>query len=84
MPDSEHRTELREGQVWHRIGGKQIVRIARVWTICGCDSPTMHHHMPEHGAEPVTALRANPTHGGSWWTVEPEFLARYELIEEGS
>lgn len=79
MPPNGPSVTPEVGQVWKRRGGKQRVRIARRWTICACDSPVMHHYMPEHNAGSVDAIRCLPTHGGSWWTVVPELLARYDL-----
>jgi hypothetical protein len=72
-------------ETWARIGGKERVRIGRIWTICACDSPTMHGYRPEHWAGSVDAVRCHPRHGGpSWWTVMPEFLKRYECVADES
>ena len=80
--ESRETTVPAVGEKWRRIGGKQVVVIHRVWTICGCDSVTMHAYDPRHdGAYEEIALRALPTHGGSWWTVLPEFLKRFEQAD---
>lgn len=70
------------GEVWKRREGRERVRIGRVWDICGCDGPMMHGVRPEHDAEPDTMVRCHPLHGGKgWFTVVPEFLARFDRID---
>jgi hypothetical protein len=70
------------GETWRRRNGRERVYIGRVWAICGCNSPVMHGVQPEHGAEPVLAVRCHPRHGGPWWwTVLPEFLERFTRDE---
>ena len=72
---SEPTMILEVGQVWHRIGGKERVRIERVWSRCACDSPRHGPVCPE----PAIALRCKRLHGGAdWWTFEDDFRWRFE------
>jgi hypothetical protein len=77
MPSAEAVVEV--GQLWGRAGGRECVRVMRVWTICDCDSPVMHAYNPAHDGGSVEAVRCKPLHGGKeWWTTLPEFLPRFE------
>ena len=70
------------GDTWRHREGKRPERVVvnRVWTICGCDSETMHAPIESHGAEPRLALNVVSAKTGKplWWTLVAEFEKHYE------